>query len=95
MENLDIKYAIDFINKMGYSWDGKLGDKIPETIYSFDCPQIVKLNGKQKGLILYNPVDNSPECIIYWFERHGGCCNFVTEKNLTKEWIEYLKEQGI
>ena len=91
MENLNIKYAIEFINKMGYTWDGKVGDDIPETIYDFDCPQIVKLNGEEKGLILYNEQDNQPECIIYWFEKHGGCYNFVTERNLTNEWKKYLK----
>lgn len=97
MENLNIKYAIDFINKMGYTWDGKIvvNDTILESISSFDIPQIVKLNGEEKGLILYNPVDDSPECIIYWFEKHGNCYNFVTEKNLTNEWAEFLREKNI
>lgn len=95
MEKLNIKYAIEFINKMGYKWDGKVGKTKPETIYHFDCPQIVKLNGEEKGLILYNPVDDSPECIIYWFEKHSNCYNFVTEKNLTNEWTEYLKENNV
>lgn len=95
MENLSIKYAIEFINEMGYKWDGKVGNNVPENIYHFDCPQIVKLNGKKRGLILYNPVDDSPECIIYWFEKHGNCYNFVTEKNLTSEWIDFLKENKI
>lgn len=80
---------------MGYRWNGKVGKNVPKTIYHFDCPQIVKLNGEEKGLILYNPVDDSPECIIYWFEKHGNCYNFVTEKNLTNEWTEFLRENNV
>lgn len=91
MEDLDIKYAIDFINKMGYSWDGKVGRTKPKTIVNFSIPQIIKLNGVKKGLILYDEQTDKPECRIYWFEKHGNCYNFVTEKDLTKEWIEYLK----
>ena len=91
MENLDIKYAVEFVNKMGYKWDGKVGKAKPKTIVDLGIPQIVKLNGEEKGLILYNEQDNSPECIIYWFEKHGECYNFVTEKNLTKEWTGFLK----
>ncbi len=91
MENLSLKFAIEFLNLMGYKWDGKVGRSKPKTIINFDIPQIVKLNGKEKGLVLYNEQTNEPECIIYWFEKHGNCYNFVTEKNLTKEWIEYLK----
>ena len=67
MENLNIKHAIEFINSKGYNWDGKIvgKDTIPETIYDFDCPQIINLNSEEKGLILYNGQDDSPECIIY------------------------------
>lgn len=93
MENLNIKYAIEFINSMGYNWDGKIvgKDLIPEIIYDFYCPQIVKLNGEEKGLKFYDDQDNSPECYIYWFEKDGNFTNFVMEKNLTKEWIDYLR----
>ena len=88
MENLDIKYAIEFINKMGYSWNGKiLNRENPTTIYNFYSPQKVELNGEIKGLILYNEQDNSPECIIYNIIDNI----FVSEKDLTKEWIDFLK----
>ena len=90
LENLEIKYAVDFLNSMGYNWDGKIVGKeiIPETIYDFDCPQIIKLDGEEKGLILYDELDESPECIIYQIVNEV----FVTEKDLTKEWIEFLKQ---
>lgn len=87
MENLNIKYAIDFINKMGYRWDGEiLNNEKPSTIYNFFCPQTVKLNGEVKGLILYDEQDDSPECIIYKIVK--GI--FIIEKNLTDEWVKYL-----
>ena len=88
MENLEIKYALDFLKSMGYKWNGEILNKDkPSTIYNFDSPQIVKLNGEEKGLILYNELDESPECIIYQIV--NGV--FVTEKDLTKEWADFLK----
>ena len=97
MENLNIKYAIEFLKNMGYSWNGEIVGKdiIPETIYDFDCPQIVNLNGEEKGLILYNEQDSSPECLIYWFEKNGDSHNFVTEMDLTQEWIEFLNQKKL
>ena len=89
MESLNIKHAVNFLNSMGYKWNGAISDKEkPSTIYCFDSPQIVKLNGEEKGLILYNELDDSPECIIY--QILNGI--FVTEKDLTKEWIEFLNK---
>lgn len=89
MENLNIKFAIEFINSVGYNWNGEIvgKDVRPETIYDFDNPQIVKLNGEEKGLILYNELDDSPECIVYQIV--NGV--FVTEKDLTREWTKFLK----
>lgn len=94
MKEIDIKFAIEFLKQMGYSWDGKIGKSKPETIADFDIPQVVMLNGEEKGLILLDEQSNDPTCILYWFEKHGGCYNFVTEKNLTKEWIEYLEKHN-
>lgn len=89
MENLSIKHAIDFINKMGYNWNGEVLEANKQlTIYNFFCPQKVELNGEVKGLILYNEQDNTPECRIYSIVNNV----FVTEKDLTKEWLEFLKE---
>ena len=88
MENLNIKYAIEFMNKMGYNWDGGIvNEENPTNIYKFFSPQKVELNGEVNGLILYNELDNSPECIIYDIVNNI----FVTEVDSTKEWAEFLK----
>ncbi len=93
MEKIDIKYAIDFLNKMGYSWNGEIiGKGKPTTIEEFFYPVIVSLNGEEKGLIFYDECDNQPNCIIYKFKDHSLC---VIEKDLTNEWIEHLKENNI
>jgi len=40
IENLDIKYAIEFLKTIGYTWDGNILKDNPirtNTIYEFHC----------------------------------------------------------
>lgn len=87
----DINWAIEFLDIMGYKWDGKLcgEDFVRPTIDNFFDVSKVILNGEEKGLCLYNEEDFihlTPSCIVYKIER--GI--FVTERNLTNEWESFL-----
>ncbi|MBR1987638.1 MAG: hypothetical protein IKA36_01230 [Clostridia bacterium] len=100
MEDLSIKYAIDFMNKMGYSWDGRITDTRiisttnndkPTTIEEFFQPIFIMLNNEEKAIIFYDECDDQPNCIIYNYK--DGI--FVIEKDLTNDWIEFLKGNNI
>ena len=44
IENLDIKYAIGFLETIGYKWNCNICDKQPKpTISDFFCPQEIEL----------------------------------------------------
>ena len=99
IENLDIKFAIEFLKNIGYIWDGCIcgKDKKPTTIYTFFYPQEVKLINRKneeeiKGLSLYDECTEKPYFAIS--NKHSVSC-FVEEINLTKEWTLFLKEIGL
>lgn len=100
IEELDIKLAIQFLKTIGYEWDGTIceKDEKPTTICLFDCPQMVKLiNAKNeeeiKGLMLYDVStgDYLPYCAFY---KKVSISSYVVEKDLTKEWVEFLSKNG-
>ena len=48
IENLDIKYAIGFLEAIRYKWNGNICDKQQKsTISDFFCPQEIKLVNSQ------------------------------------------------
>ena len=99
IENLDINYAIEFLNTIGYKWDGTIQDKeeAPKTIYNFFCPQYIKINNNKNqeeyiGLQLYDECSGTPFFCIY--KKHER--NLYTEElNYSKEWTNFLKDKGI
>ena len=100
IENLDIKYAIEFLKIMGYEWDGCICDKQQKltTIYLFDSPEVVRLINSEnkeeiKGLMLYDESTGENKPYFGMFNKHSEI-SFVEEINLTKEWIEFLNKNG-
>lgn len=100
IENLDIKYAIEFLKTLGYKWDGHICDKQqkPTTIFDFFCPQEIKLvncDNKEeiKAITFYDEStgENKPCCEFY---KKVSISSFVAEKDLTKEWVRFLSKNG-
>ncbi len=98
--NLDIKYAIDFLKTIGYMWNGYICDKQqkPTTIFNFFCPQEIKVvnngnNEELKAITFYDEStgENKPSCGFY---KKVSMCSYVPEKDLTKEWVEFLSKNG-
>jgi len=99
IENLDIKFAIEFLKSIGYNWNGCINDKKekPSTIYDFFCPQEIKIINEEnkeeiKGLTLYDECTNLPYFAIS--NKHPVNI-FVEEKNLTQEWVLFLTQNNI
>ena len=72
IENLDIKYAIEFLKTIGYKWNGYICDKRqkPTTISDFFCPQEIKLVSNEnkeeiKVITFYDESTGKPSCEFY------------------------------
>lgn len=98
IENLDIKYAIKFLETIDYKWNGYICDKQqkPTTVFDFFCPQEIKLVNSEnkeelKFITFYDESsgENKPSCEFY---KKVSTCSCVSEKDLTKEWIEFLNK---
>ena len=99
IENLDINYAIEFLNSVGYSWDGSIvgNNEKPKTIYDFFYPQDILLinsenNEELVGLQLYDECTDLPYFSLY--KKHE--VNSYTEMlNFTEQWTTFLKNKQI